>query len=314
MSNQSWVTVETGAARRVAAALGRLGAAPTNIHFLGAAPAQAAARRLEASGYSVLWIPESVAGKELFSQAGLLLAGSKQIIIGSAIANIYARDANAAASGARVLGEGYPNRFVLGLGVSHESQLARRGHHYERPIEHMTRYLDALAVAPFDGPLPRRAVPVVLAALGPRMLALARARTLGAISTFVPVEHTSRARRILGPDRFLAVKITAVVVDTKAAGIAVVRDYERRHHLTYANYLNNLRRLGWSEQELANGGSVRLLQAVSAVGSIEDVRDRVLEHLGAGADHVAVYFLGEDRRDPCIEHYESLGAITESLI
>lgn len=294
------------AARRLAARLGRLGAATGTLHMLPAKAEQEAASYLEQLGYGALWIPESVTGKEIFSHSALLLAATQRLVVGSAVANIYARDAVTAANGARTLAEAYDGRIVLGLGVSHAAQLTRRGHTYRPPVAEMTQYLEALEAAPWEGPALEHDVPVILGALGPRMLALAAGRALGAMPTFVPVEHTAYARQLLGSDPVLAVKFTAVVTEHLPAGIDLVRSYERARHLAQANYINNLKRLGWPDEELADGGSDRLLQALTAIGSIHDVADRVRAHLDAGADHVAVQFIGANLRDPGMGAFTAL--------
>src|SRR3972149_4399323 len=130
---------------------------------------------------------------------------------GTGVPNIYARDPMAAANGARALADAYPGRFVFGLGVSHAPSVAARGGSYERPIERMRAYLDAMDAAGYSGPAPTVPAPRMLAALGPRMLALSAERTAGAHPYFVPLEHTTEARRILGPEPCLAVEMTAVL-------------------------------------------------------------------------------------------------------
>ena len=184
--------------RALSARLGRVGVWSFALQRLSAADEGAAIRELERLGYPAVWIPESVGSKEVFAHAAILLAGSERAIVAPGIASIYARDPMAMANGARALAEAYPGRFVLGIGVSHAPSVATRGGSYGKPIETMTEYLDGMANAAFAGPEPGEPVPLVLAALGPRMLELAAARADGAHPYFVPVEHTPMARAALG--------------------------------------------------------------------------------------------------------------------
>src|SRR6266545_2281181 len=237
--------------RRMAEKLGRVGVWSFALQRLSAADAGEAARQLESQGYPVVWIPESIGSKELFSHAGILLASTEQLIMGSGIASIHARDPMAMANGARALGEAYPGRFVLGIGVSHAPSVATRGGNYGRPVQTMAAYLDAMAAVEYAGPASDPPVPLVLAALGPRMLELAAQRADGAHPYFVPVEHTPIARRHLGPEPALIVEQTAVLTTDRSAGLAIARAFAR-HYLALPNYANNLRRLGWGETDIAS--------------------------------------------------------------
>jgi probable F420-dependent oxidoreductase len=218
----------------------------------------------------------------------------------------------AMANGARALSEAYPGRFVLGIGVSHAPSVAARGGAYGRPIERMSAYLDAMDAAAYSGPAPVEGVAVVLAALGPRMLELAAERTDGAHTYFVPVEHTVIARGRLGEDALLVVEQTAVLDADRDRGRAIARDFATRY-LALPNYANNLRRLGWTDDDVAGGGSDRLLDAVIVRGDAEAVAARVREHLDAGADHVCVQLRAADPRDPCLtgfaEQRDPLGLV-----
>jgi len=158
---------------------------------------------LEELGYGALWYPEAVA-KETFAAGALLLSYSSRLKIASGISSIYARDPTAMANGARTLADAFPGRFVLGLGVSHRQPVPARGHEYGRPLPTMRAYLDGMDAAKFMGEEPDPPATRVLAALGPKMLDLARDRADGAHPYFVPVEHTAIARERLGPDKPLA--------------------------------------------------------------------------------------------------------------
>jgi probable F420-dependent oxidoreductase len=241
------------------------------------------------------------------AHSALLLARSEREIIAPGIANIHARDPMAMANGARALAEAYPGRFVLGIGVSHAPSVETRGGDYGRPIEKMTAYLDAMAAAQYAGPEPEDPVPLVLAALGPRMLELSAARADGAHPYFVPLEHTPIARERLGPEPCLAVEQTAVLSTDPAEARKVGRSFAR-HYLALPNYANNLRRLGWSDDDIANDGSDQLIDAVIAWGSADQIVARVKAHLDAGADHVCVQLRVASSSDPAVEGYRELAS------
>lgn len=273
--------------RALAATLGRVGVWSFALQAHAASEAQAAVAEYERLGFGAVWIPESVGSKEVYSHASLLLAGGRRIPIATGIANLYARDPMAMANGALALGEAFPGRFVLGIGVSHAPSVATRGGEYTSPIQRMRAYLDALDGSSYGGPTPEARVPLVLAALGPRMLELSAARTDGAHSYFVPVEHTADARRRLGPEPFLAVEQTAVLETDPAAARDVARHFAERY-LALPNYANNLRRFGYTDADLAGTGSDRVIDDVVAWGDAATIAARVRAHLDAGADHVCV--------------------------
>ena len=283
----------TDDARRWAKRLGHVGAWSFDVERLSATDARAFARELESLGIPVLWIPESLGSKEVFAHASLLLAATERLIIATGIANIWARDPVAMANGQRALVDAYPDRFLLGLGVSHGPTIPLRGGglEYERPLERMRTYLDAMDKAPYTGR--PAATPRVLAALGPRMLKLAAERALGAHPYFFPVEHTTEARKELGPAPLLAVE-QAVVLSSDPT---TARETARRHmkrYLELPNYANNLLRLGWPKSDLANGGSDALVDAIVAWGDASIITKRIEDHLARGADHVCLQTIRVD--------------------
>lgn len=299
--------IEPGAGRTLARMLGPFGVWSFAFQVHTAVEARAAVGELEAMGYGAVWVPESVGSKEIFSHAGILLGGGERIVVASGIASIYARDPMAAANGAKTLAEAYPGRFVLGLGVSHASSVASRGSAYERPIETMRAYLDAMDEARYSGPAPEIPAPRVLAALGPRMLALAAERTAGAHPYFVPVAHTVGARQTLGPEPCLAVEMTAVLETDPSEARRIARAFAV-NYLKQPNYANNLRRLGYADDELAGEGSDRVIDDVVAWGDLDAIAARVRAHLDAGADHVCVQFRGTSNADFCLPQYRELAA------
>lgn len=264
-----------------------------------AAEVRAGVRAIEEMGYAAIWHPES-RGREAFTAASLVLEATSTIRVATGIASIWARDPMAAAYGALGLAEAHPGRFVLGLGVSHAPSARRRGGVYDRPLARMEAYLDAMSEerSPIAGD--SADVPVVLAALGPRMLRLAASRTAGAHPYFVPVGHTEFARSVLGEGPFLAPE-QAVVVDTDDDRSMAIARAHTTGYLALDNYRNNLLRMGWDETELADGGSDALVDAIVARGDAATVANRVRAHLSAGADHVSVLVLGEQEGFPLTE-------------
>lgn len=278
--------------RAVASRLGRIGVWSTAFDQWPAARGAELARAIEDLGFRALWIPETAVSKDVFAHSALLLGATKRLIVATGIANIWARDPVAMRNGERALAEAYPGRFVLGLGVSHEPAVRRRGGTYERPLQHMREYLDAMDKARYAGPEPAEPAPRLLAALGPKMLALAAERTAGAHPYFVPLQHTSFARKILGPSPLLAVE-QAVVLE---ADPARARETARAHmagYLRLENYANSLRRMGFGDDDIG-GPSDALVDAIVAHGDADALAAGVKAHLDGGADHVCVQVLNED--------------------
>ncbi|HST26606.1 MAG TPA: LLM class F420-dependent oxidoreductase [Gaiellaceae bacterium] len=276
--------------------LGRIGVWLGPLSLRSAAETREFAPELEELGYSAIWFGEGVGTKECFTQAATLLAWTKRAVVGSGILNIYARDPIATANGARTLADAYPGRFLLGIGVSHAPSVASRGHEYARPIATMTAYLDAMDEAAFRGVEPSEPAPVLLAALGPKMLELAAARTRGAHPYFTPPEHTATARELMGAGPLLAPEQAFVLETDPATARAKAREH-MAYYLALDNYRRNLLRLGFAEDDFADGGSDRLADAIVAWGDVDAVRDRVKAHLDAGADHVCVQAVGDDPLD-----------------
>src|SRR5215831_18851657 len=259
-----------------------------------AAKVQETVRELEELGYGAIWFGEAV-GREALTHAGLLLAATRQIVVATGIANIYARDPIATASGQKTLAEAYPDRFVLGLGVSHMPLVEQlRGHQYEKPVPRMRAYLDAMDRAPYRSVAPASKPIRVLAALRPKMLELAAERAEGAHPYNVNPEHTARARKILGAGQYLCPE-QAVVLETDPAKALKIGRYFLEIYLKLPNYANNLLWLGFDENDFRNGGSDRFIDAIIAWGDLNAIRNRIREHHSAGADHVSVQVLTTDR-------------------
>ena len=273
--------------------LGPIGIWTRQLEDHPAAKAQETARELEELGYGALWFGEA-AGREALSNAGLLLAATKRIVIATGIANIYARDAVAMAGGQKTLAEAYPNRFLLGLGVSHIPLVEQlRGHRYDKPVATMRAYLDAMDKAPYNSVPPATKPVRILAALGPKMMELSGERADGAHPYNVNPEHTAEARKILGPKPYLCPE-QAVVLETVPARAREIGRAFLGFYLTLPNYANNFLRLGFEESDFKDGGSNRLIDAVIAWGDLKAIHNRIREHHAAGADHVCIQVLTAD--------------------
>src|SRR3989475_6325884 len=234
--------------------IGRVGIWTFQLDQQPAAKAREAAAEVESLGFGALWIPEAL-GREAFTHAGILLAATKRLVVATGIANVWARDAMAMAAAQRTLAEAYPDRFLLGLGVSHAPMVeGMRGHRYERPLSAMRAYLDAMDRAPFVAAAPATDPPRVVGALAPRMRALAAERSAGAHPYFVPPEHTRKAREIMGPRPLLAPE-QAVVLESDPGRARAIARAHMTIYLGLPNYVNNLRRLGFGDADLAGGGS-----------------------------------------------------------
>ncbi len=277
--------------------LGRIGVWSGAFTVASAAEARPEVREIEELGYGTLWYPEGLGTRESFANGAVLLAATERIRVASGIANIWARDAVSAANAARVLADAFDDRFLLGLGVSHPRQVDPRGHHYEKPVARMSAYLDAMDNDPFLSPdgagVIRPPVPRVLAALRPPMLRLAAEKALGAHTFLVPVEHTRRAREIMGPDALVIAEQKVVLASRPAQARARARA-ALAWYLDTPNYLDNLRWLGFSDADFEDGGSETLVNALVVAGDEETIRARVQEHLDAGATQVAIQPLEDD--------------------
>jgi probable F420-dependent oxidoreductase len=249
--------------------------------------ALAFAQRVEALGYSALWLPEAV-GREPFAHCGFLLAGTERLIMATGIASIYARDPMTARQGQLTLAEQSGGRFLLGLGVSHAPMVEGvRGHSYGKPVATMRDYLERMEKAPFAGARPAEEPPTVIAALGPKMLELAREKTQGAHPYFVPPEHTAKAREILGDGPWLCTE-QKVLLERDPSRARELARKAAAIYLGLPNYRNNLMRLGFTPDELDNGGNDRVIDAIVAWGDEKAIETRIRAHRDAGADHVCI--------------------------
>jgi probable F420-dependent oxidoreductase len=239
-----------------------------------------AGAELEELGFAAVWIGGSTGQ---FAPAAALLAATTRLVVATGVIEVWLNPASTVAAEHDRLAGTYPGRFLLGLGPGHAPAVEARGQRYERPVAKLASYLDELDAARPPVPAAER----VLAALGPRALALAGQRSAGAHPYNVTVEHTAVARAALGPDPLLAPEQKVYFSEDPGDAREVARQKLART-LDLPNYRNNLLRLGFDEDDFANGGSNRLLDALVAWGSPDTVADRVRAHLDAGANHVCV--------------------------
>jgi probable F420-dependent oxidoreductase len=258
------------------------------------------AAELESLGYGTLW---SSGGFEpgLAPRFGELLAATDRAVVASGIASIWTTTPADVAPTIADLEERFDDRFLFGIGASH-SMIVQD---YTRPYSRMVEYLDGLDAT--DSPIPRERR--VLAALGPRMLELAKERAAGAHPYFVPVEHTAYAREALGPGPLLATEVAVVLETDRDAALQRAREYASIY-LPLPNYANNLRRFGYTDDDIEGGGSDRLIEAVIPWGDAGTVAERVRAHLDAGADHVCVQVVADFFAFPLAQYRELAPALS----
>jgi probable F420-dependent oxidoreductase len=269
------------------------------------ARAKDAAAEIDEMGWGAIWVPEAT-NRNAFVNATLLLGATTRCTIATGVAPIHNRDAVASANGQRALDEAFPGRFLLGLGVSHKWLVEDiRGGHYPKPLGAMRAYLDAMDAAPYSACAPTVPGRRVLAALGPKMLALAAERADGAHPYITTAEHTAEAAAILGPGKILAPD-QKVIIETDADEARRVARMHLAGYLGQPNYARSLLRQGFTEADLADGGSDKLVDGIVAWGDVDATVARVQRHLDAGATHVAVQLLPRDMADLALAEYRLL--------
>jgi probable F420-dependent oxidoreductase len=290
--------------------LGRLGIWTYQLNYQPAAKVATVVAELERLGYGSLWIGEAVY-REPLTHAGFLLASTRRMVIATGIASIWARDPFTMMAAQLTLAEAYPNRFLLGLGVSH-ARLTEgiHGRRYHQPLTKMRAYLDAIdeaanAYRAVKPPPPPR----VLAALGPKMLDLAATRADGAHTYLVTPEHTAKARAQLGAAPWLLVEQAVVLESDPATARAIGRRHVVRY-LNLPNYTNNFRRLGFTREDVADPGSDRLVDGLVAWGDLATISARVNDHLLAGADHVCIQVFDSNPHGLPLGQWRELAGLT----
>ncbi len=276
------------------------------LRYGDAAVITEAAAELDELGYRAIWIPD--VGGDVLGSVELLLGATPRAVIATGILNVWMHEPAEVAGQRASWSEAWQRRFLLGLGVSHQVLIDHNNPgRYAKPYSKMVEYLDGLDAAKVPFPADAR----VLAALRPKMLGLARDRAAGVHPYFVPPEHIARARDILGADAMIGVEL-AVVVDTDPA---TARETARRHTGTYVNlpnYTNNLREFGYGDDDFADRGSDRLVDAIVAWGDVDAIAKRVTAMRDAGADHVCIQVIRADDELPRAEWRELAAALIPS--
>jgi probable F420-dependent oxidoreductase len=277
--------------------IGRVGIWYGAIDALPTPDAKRAAQVVEELGFGALWVAEAV-GRDPFVSSAVLLSATTNLKLATGIANIYARDPMAMVAGQKTLAEAFPGRFLLGIGVSHGHLVAGlRKHDWSKPYSYMVEYLDRMDKARFMAHGPETDPGRLLAALGPKMLELSATRANGSHPYFTTPDHTKVARDVIGADALLAPE-QMVVLETDPAEARRIARAGMKIYLGLPNYYNNLRRSGFDESDWSDGGSDRLVDAVVAWGTEEQIAARVAEHHAAGADHVCVQVLHDGMGSP----------------
>ena len=265
----------------------------TWLDHLSANEAAELAQRAEGWGYSALWIPEAV-GRDPFSLIGFLAARTERMIYATGIANIYARDPMATKAIWKTVAELAPDRFILGLGVSHQHLVSgQRGHEYTKPLSTMRNYLEAMEKALYMGKAPEVDAPIVIGALRDKMLGLSATAAQGAHPYLVPPAHTKRAREVMGADALLCPE-QMVLAETDAAKAREIGRNVLKMYIQLPNYQNNLKQFGFTDADFADGGSDKLVDSMVSWGEPEKIAAHVQEHLDAGANHVCIQSFRSD--------------------
>jgi probable F420-dependent oxidoreductase len=255
-----------------------------------------AAAELEQLGYGALWFPGG--SPEGFAQhISGLLGSTRNVVIATGIVSVWTHDPKTISAQYQQFEDAAPGRFLLGIGISHPHVVERAGLTYQKPLAKLRWFLEELE----DVPIERR----VLASLGPQSLQLAREKSWGTHPYFVPVAHTRVAREAIGPGKLLAPELM-VVLETDAAKAREVARGSMAMYLAAPNYANTLLRLGYTADDLGNGGSDRIVDDIVAWGDEARILARVQEHIDAGADHVCVQVLNQDRRVPALDEWRRL--------
>jgi probable F420-dependent oxidoreductase len=278
--------------------LGAFGVWTFDFEYLPAARIRDEVQELEALGWRTVWVPELL-GREAFTHAGFLLSCTGKMHVVNGIAQIWSRGARWAQGASLLLADAYPDRHVLGLGFGGEPKPG------VKPLAAMAAYLDEMDTAESPNPAPRARPHRVLAAYGPRMLELARDRTGGAHAYHVTVAHTAEARDILGPDAFLGVEHAVLFERDPDRARVVAREHLRPYLATPYN-IAKFRRLGYTDDDFAAGGSDRLVDDLVFWGDLDTIVTKLHGHLRAGADHVGIQVIGTEPGNSAMPHWRAL--------
>lgn len=266
--------------------IGRVGIWSSSPAWEGSAELTDTAAELEELGYGALWLGRSSGDLKLPAQ---LLASTSRLVVATAIINIWTDPAQDVAAHYVEVERKWPNRLLIGLGTSHAPMVEAAGFSYRRPLQRLVAYLDELDQNVPTVPMDRR----VLGVLGPKALDLAARRSAGAHPYLVTPEYTRNARAQIGPDPLLAVE-QKVVLETEPGRARAIARARLAQYLQLPNYTNSFLRQGFSEDDFEHGGSDRIVDALVAWGTLEEVLGRIAEHHAAGADHVAIQVLDSE--------------------
>jgi len=272
---------------------------------------RSAVSTLEDLGFKAVWIPEA-GGREAFVASSVILGATTELVAATGIANLHMREPMSMNAGWQTLSDAFPDRFLLGIGVSHQRLVEGViGSTYSKPYSTMVKYLDGMDSGLYFGTKPAVAPTRVLAALGPKMLKLSAERTAGAHPYFVPVEHTKFAREILGPSPMLNTELAVVITNDIDVGREIARKYMSTY-LRLPNYTNNLKRFGWTDTDIEEVND-RLVDAIVPVGDIDHVTSRIKAHLDAGASHVCVQVLNGAMDKMPYDEWKALATAAKGL-
>ncbi|HEY3062321.1 MAG TPA: LLM class F420-dependent oxidoreductase [Chloroflexota bacterium] len=276
--------------------LGRIGIWSSALRNAETSVAADASAELETLGYGALWFPGG-SPEGFADHVSGLLGATKNVVIASGIVSVWTHDPKTISKQYQQFEAQAPGRFLLGIGISHPHVVERAGLTYQKPMARLRWFLDELENVPIE----RR----ILASLGPKSLQLARERSWGTHPYFVPVAHTRVARAAIGPGKLLAPELMVVLETDPAKARATARQHMAMY-LGAPNYTNNLLRLGYTAEDIGGGGSDRIVDDIVAWGDEARILARVQEHIDAGADHVCVQVLNQDRRVPALDEWRRL--------
>ena len=274
--------------------LGRVGIWMPPPERIGVDPA-VTATAIERAGFTSVWVGGGNPDQAAFARLRAQLSGSERLIVATGIANVWAWEPAGLRTEAEALAADFPGRFILGLGVSHAPAVEALGHAYLRPLRKLEKFLDELDHPAYHG-AEHELPPIVIAALGPKMLELARDQALGSHPYFTPPEHTRFARGVLGAAPLLVPELACTLASDPAQGAATARAYAKRY-LRLPNYTKNLERFGFAAADLEGTGSDRLISQIIPNGS-GPLHERIKSHLDAGADQVVIQPLDADGFTP----------------
>jgi probable F420-dependent oxidoreductase len=279
--------------------LGTFGVWTFDFEHQPAARMRESIQELEERGWRAFWVPELL-GREALTHAGYLLSCTERMHVINGIAQIWSREARWTYGASLLLADAYPDRHVLGLGFG---GVERPG---TTPMAAMIEYLDEMDALETPNPTPKAPMRRILAAYGPKMLRLARDRSAGAHVYHVNVAHTAQAREILGPDSFLGVEHPVLFESDPGKARATAREH-LHPYLTQKYNIAKFRRLGYSEEEIANGGSDRIVDDLVFWGDLDTIVEKLRAHVEAGADHVGVQVIGIEPGRSAMPYWRMLG-------